>query len=198
MMKGLILGLFFLLGLSLNAQTSATGYFNNGAKEFIQSDLKKAIATVDEGLKNYPNDEKLAALKQKLKEEEEKKKKDQDKKDQNKDNKDKKDQDKKNENKKDQDKKNEDKKDKDKSDSDKKKEEEEKKKQEEQDKENQDKKGEKDKEEKEQKAQPQPAKMSPQQIKQLLETMNNEENKTQKKVNAQKAVGKKSKQEKDW
>lgn len=35
-------------------------------------------------------------------------------------------------------------------------------------------------------------------MQQLLEAMNNEENKTQKKVNAQKARGKKSKNEKDW
>lgn len=41
-------------------------------------------------------------------------------------------------------------------------------------------------------------KLSPEQMKQLLEAMNNEENKTQKKMNAQKAKGKKVKQEKDW
>jgi len=40
--------------------------------------------------------------------------------------------------------------------------------------------------------------LSQQQMQQLLEAMNNEENKTQKKVNAQKARGKKSKNEKDW
>ena len=45
---------------------------------------------------------------------------------------------------------------------------------------------------------PQPNKLSPQQIKQLLEAMNNEENKTQKKINAKKAKGRKVKQEKDW
>ena len=45
---------------------------------------------------------------------------------------------------------------------------------------------------------PQPGKMSPQQIKQLLESLNNEEKKTQKKLNAKKAKGKKVKQEKDW
>jgi len=46
--------------------------------------------------------------------------------------------------------------------------------------------------------QPQPNQLSQQQIQQLLEAMNNEENKTQKKVNAKKARGKKVKQEKDW
>ena len=40
--------------------------------------------------------------------------------------------------------------------------------------------------------------MSPQQIKQLLESLNNEEKKTQKKMNAEKAKGEKVKQEKDW
>ena len=51
-------------------------------------------------------------------------------------------------------------------------------------------------EKKEQK--PQPGKMSPQQIKQLLESLKNEEKKTQKKLNAKKAKGSKVKQEKDW
>ena len=41
--------------------------------------------------------------------------------------------------------------------------------------------------------------MTAEQIKQLLETMNNEEKKTQKKVNAQKIKGQhKTPQEKDW
>ena len=41
--------------------------------------------------------------------------------------------------------------------------------------------------------------MTAEQIKQLLETMNNEEKKTQKKVNAQKIKGQqKNPQEKDW
>ena len=40
--------------------------------------------------------------------------------------------------------------------------------------------------------------MTPQQIKQLLESLNNEEKKTQKKMNVKKAKGKKVKQEKDW
>ena len=35
-------------------------------------------------------------------------------------------------------------------------------------------------------------------MKQLLEAMNNEENKTQKKLNAEKAKGRQVKQEKDW
>ncbi len=40
--------------------------------------------------------------------------------------------------------------------------------------------------------------MTPQQIKQLLESLHNEEKKTQKKMNAKKTKGKKIQQEKDW
>ena len=56
----------------------------------------------------------------------------------------------------------------------------------------------KDKKKEPQKPKPQPGKMTPQQVKQLLESLNNEEKKTQKKMNAKKAKGKKVKQEKDW
>ncbi|GAB1308030.1 hypothetical protein KH5_07130 [Urechidicola sp. KH5] len=51
---------------------------------------------------------------------------------------------------------------------------------------------------KDQKQQPQPGKLSPKQVQQLLEAMNNEEKKTQEKMNAKKQKGKKTKQEKDW
>jgi len=40
--------------------------------------------------------------------------------------------------------------------------------------------------------------MSPQKMKQLLEAMNNEEKKTQKKMNAKRVKGKKIKLAKDW
>lgn len=45
---------------------------------------------------------------------------------------------------------------------------------------------------------PRPNELSPEQMEQLLEAMNNEENKTQKKLNAQKSRGRKIKNEKDW
>lgn len=45
---------------------------------------------------------------------------------------------------------------------------------------------------------PQPGKLSPQQIKNLLEAMNNQEKKVQEKINAKKAKGVKVKVEKDW
>ncbi len=64
------------------------------------------------------------------------------------------------------------------------------------DKDKKDGKGDKDK--KEQQPKPQSSKLSPNQVKQLLEAMNNEENKTQKKMNARKERGRKVKQDKDW
>lgn len=99
-MKKLALGFFFFASLTLQAQLNATGYFNKGGKEFVHSKLEKAIATVDDGLKNFPTDAALNALRKKL--EEEKKKKDQ--------NKDKKEQDKKEQDQKEQDKKDQEKK----------------------------------------------------------------------------------------
>lgn len=58
-------------------------------------------------------------------------------------------------------------------------------------------KGEKDKKDQKQQ-QPQPGQMSPQQIKNLLEAMNNEEKKVQEKINAKKQKGARVKSEKDW
>ena len=56
-----------------------------------------------------------------------------------------------------------------------------------------------DKEEKEQQQpKPQPGQMSPQQIKNLLEAMNNQEQKVQEKMNAEKVQGVKVKTDKDW
>ncbi len=46
--------------------------------------------------------------------------------------------------------------------------------------------------------QPQPGQLSPQQVKNLLEAMNNEEKKVQDKINAKKQKGAKVKSEKDW
>jgi len=53
-------------------------------------------------------------------------------------------------------------------------------------------------EEKKQPPPPQPGQLSPQQVKNLLEAMNNEEKKVQDKVNAKKEKGSKTKSEKDW
>lgn len=49
-----------------------------------------------------------------------------------------------------------------------------------------------------QQQQPQPGQLSPQQIKNLLEAMNNEEKKVQDKINAEKTKGAKTRNEKDW
>ncbi|MDN3491380.1 tetratricopeptide repeat protein [Winogradskyella bathintestinalis] len=59
-------------------------------------------------------------------------------------------------------------------------------------------KGDKDKEDPNQKPKPQPGQMSPQQIKNILEAMQNQEQKVQEKMNAEKQKGSKVKTEKDW
>ncbi|MEL6918793.1 MAG: hypothetical protein AAFO99_13810, partial [Bacteroidota bacterium] len=51
---------------------------------------------------------------------------------------------------------------------------------------------------KEQKQQPRPNQLSPQQVKNLLEAMQNEEKKVQEKIDAKKVKGVKVKKEKDW
>ena len=59
-------------------------------------------------------------------------------------------------------------------------------------------KDEKGKDDQKQEQKPQPGKLSPQQIKNLLEAMNNHEQKVQEKVNAEKQKGEKVQTEKDW
>ncbi|GHA23514.1 BatC protein [Salinimicrobium marinum] len=61
--------------------------------------------------------------------------------------------------------------------------------------ENQEQKGDKPQE---QQQQPRPGQLSPQQVKNLLDAMGNEEKKVQDKINAEKAKGAKTKSEKDW
>jgi Ca-activated chloride channel family protein len=183
MKKGIVFLLFVLMAVSSEAQTSAMAYFNNGSGQYVHSKLEQAIATVDKGLRKFPADEKLNALKEKLKEEKKKQQQQQ--------------QDKKEE---EQNKKNQEKKDSKKEDKEEKKQDpkEEESKKEDKEKEQKEEKGDKDSK-KEKKPTPQMLKMSPEQIKQLLETMNNEENKTQKKINAHKVKkGRKKHQEKDW
>ena len=51
---------------------------------------------------------------------------------------------------------------------------------------------------KEQGGQPRPSSLSPEQMERILEAMNNEERKTQDKVNGQKVRGQRAKSEKDW
>jgi Tfp pilus assembly protein PilF len=66
------------------------------------------------------------------------------------------------------------------------------------DKQNQDKGKQDDQKKDQQKPQPQPGKLSDQQIKSLLEAMNNQEQKVQEKMNAEKQKGVKIKTDKDW
>ncbi|MFL0092125.1 tetratricopeptide repeat protein [Tenacibaculum maritimum] len=163
--------------------TKAEAYHNIGNAMLEQKKYQEAVDAYKNALRNNPNDDEtrynLAVAQKSLKKENQKNKnKDQqDKQDKNKkddqqkeEQKDKKDQQKGGKNKGQQ---NQDKKD-------------------DQQKENQ--KNKKD----EQQQKPQQGKMSPQQVKQLLESLNNEEKKTQKKMNVKKSKGKKIKQEKDW
>lgn len=59
-------------------------------------------------------------------------------------------------------------------------------------------KGEDNKKDKNQKPKPKPGQMSPQQIKNILDAMQNQEQKVQQKINAEKQKGAKVKTEKDW
>lgn len=63
---------------------------------------------------------------------------------------------------------------------------------------NEDQKDGQDKQEKPQQPKPQPGQLSPQQIKSLLEAMNNQEQKVQEKLNAEKQKGVKVNTDKDW
>ena len=182
----------------------ADAHHNVGNIAMKEKQYAPAVDAFKNALRNNPNDDETRynlALAQKLLKEQQKDedKKDDKKDDKNKDdNKDKDDKDKNKDekNEKDKDKKNEDgDKDKDKKgDEDKDKEDDKKK-----DPKDDDGKGKGDKDKKEQpKPEPQKSKLSPDQVKQLLEAMNNEENKTQQKMNAKKERGRKVKQDKDW
>ncbi len=171
--------------------TKAENFHNMGNVFMKGKEYAKAVDAYKNSLRNNSKDDEtrynLALAQKLLKNQADNKEKDKDNKDKNKDKKDEKKENKDNKDKKDQ---NKDKKEGDKGDKDKDKKGDNKNDQ------NKDKKGENDKKKKN----PEPKKnqLSKEQIKQLLEAMNNEENKTQKKVNAKKARGRKVKQEKDW
>jgi len=171
--------------LSKTNTDKAQAYHNIGNAQMKQKQYSKAVEAYKESLRNNPSDEETRynlALAQKLL----KKKLQNQKKNKNKKNN--KDQ-KKNKNDKDK------KKDKNKGGKDKDKDK--KDKQKKQDKKpNKDQKNNSDKNK--QKQQPKKGQMSPQKMKQLLEAMNNEEKKTQKKMNAKRVKGKKINRAKDW
>jgi tetratricopeptide (TPR) repeat protein len=161
--------------------TKAAAFHNIGNAMMESKNYQGAVDAFKNGLRNNPNDDETRynlAVAQKLADQEKKENKDDKNKDKNKD---------KNDDKKD---KNKDPKDDSKGDKNK----------DEKDDQNKDKKQspDKNKEQNKQKPKPKEGRMSPQQVKQLLESLNNEEKKTQKKMNAKKAKGKKVKQEKDW
>lgn len=70
-MKTILVLIFTVLSASASFAQSADDYFHNGAQSFINADLQTAINTVQQGLDQFPNDEKLNALMQKLQEEQE-------------------------------------------------------------------------------------------------------------------------------
>jgi len=169
--------------------TKAAAFHNIGNAMLASKNYQGAVEGYKNALRNNPNDDETRynlAVAQKLLEKEKQDNKDN--KDDKKDNKDKKDKDKKDKEDKGKDK-NKDKKDGDDKD-----------KKDDKNKKDKDKNKDPKKNEKKdkQKPKPQQGKMTPQQIKQLLESLNNEEKKTQKKMNAKKTKGKKIKQEKDW
>ena len=167
-----------------NPATKAAAFHNIGNAMMESKNYKGAVDAFKNALRNNPNDDETRynlAVAQKLVDQEKKENKD----DKNKDKKDKND-DKKDKNKNPKDDSNGDKDKNKKDDKDKNKKQDKK--------QNPDNNKEKDK----QKPKPKEGRMSPQQVKQLLESLNNKEKKTQKKMNAKKAKGKKIKQEKDW
>ncbi len=71
-MKRLPLIIFLTLLTAPVLAQSADQYFHNGAQFFINADVQTSLNYVEEGLTKYPNDRKLNALYEKLKEEQEK------------------------------------------------------------------------------------------------------------------------------
>ncbi|WP_299528120.1 tetratricopeptide repeat protein [uncultured Lutibacter sp.] len=170
-------------------QSKAEAYHNMGNSFMKEKQYEKAVESFKNSMRNNSKDEEtrynLAMAQELLKKQEQENKDNKDDKKDNKDNKDDKNKDQKDKEGGDKEKKEDENKDKDKG--------------EEKEDDKGDQKKDQDKKDEEKKdQQPKPNQLSPEQIKQLLEAMNNEENKTQKKLNAEKAKGKKIKQEKDW
>ena len=169
--------IFILIFISaiLKAQ-SADDYFHNSTKTYVHGDSRKALDIVNEGLKIYPTDKKLTALKNAIEEKQDKqdqdqnkdeKEQDQEKQDQNKDQ-----QDKQDENKDKQDQK------------------------QDQQKQDQDKK---DQQKQEQQQQPQPKEISKKDAERMLQALKNGEKETLEKLKkARAAKAQRVKIEKDW
>src|SRR5688500_18990304 len=86
-MKMKLVALLLLILPLYCAAQSADASFHMASNQYIHKKLQEAKVTVDQALRRYPNDEKLNALKEKLKKEEqqEENKDDQNKDEQNKD-----------------------------------------------------------------------------------------------------------------
>lgn len=180
-------GQFELVEKVVTDKTSRAETFHNMGNAFMnEKQYQKAVDAYKNALRNNSKDDEtrynLALAQELLKQEQQQNQNNQDKEnqDQNKDN-----QDNKDDNQKDKEGGDEEKKD-DKSD------------QKDKGEDKEDDKGDEKKNDENQNKQPRPNQLTPEQMKQLLEALNNEENKTQKKQNAQKTQGKKIKQEKDW
>ncbi|EDP96691.1 tetratricopeptide repeat protein [Kordia algicida OT-1] len=182
-----------------------SAYHNMGNVFMKNKEYEKAVAAYKNALRNNPSDDEtrynFALAKEMLEKnppkEDDKDKKDKDKKEENKE------QDKKDQNDKDQKDKNEDKGDKEKDEGGKDDKDKDGKGDQEKDKKKQDDKNDQNKadekkDDKKQQQQPKPNQLSPQQVKSLLQAMNNAEKKTQDKLNEKKAKGIKVKAEKDW
>ncbi len=185
--------------LAKNAKSpalKARSYHNMGNAFMQLKQYQKAVEAYKNALRINPKDEEtrynLALAQQKLKQQQKQNKKNKknkkDRKNKDKKNKDKKNKDEKNKDEKNKDKKNKDEKNKDKKNKDEKN----------KDEKNKDEKNKDKGKDKRKQPQPTPGKISPQQAKQLLKALENEEKKTQKKVNAKRVKVKTKKQEKDW
>lgn len=201
----------YRLGLAVETATSKAekhkAFHNIGNILMQNKKCEEAVESYKNALRNNPADDETrynlsvakncAEEQQKQEDQNKDDKKDQDKKDENKDNKDQKDKEEKKENQDNKDKEGDDKEDKkDKGDEEKK--EDEKKDDEGKPKDEKKNKGDEEKKKEQQKPQPQPGQLSPQQIQNLLEAMNNQEQKVQEKMNAEKQKGVKIKTDKDW
>lgn len=167
---------------AVNKEEKHKAFHNIGNILMKNKQCKEAVEAYKNALRNDPNDDESRynlALAKECAEQQKDQNKDEDKKDEDKKDQDQKDQDKKDDQDKQQDQKD----------------------QEDQNKEDQNKdqkNNPKEDQQKESKQQPRPQQLSPQQIKNLLEAMNNQEQKTQEKMNAEKQKGVPVKTAKDW
>lgn len=72
-MKSILLIVYFCLAfISVSFSQGAQAYFNTSANHYVQNRREDALRSVQAGIQKYPNDQKLKALAEKLKEEKKK------------------------------------------------------------------------------------------------------------------------------